>query len=224
MPAPVPRREKRCWSSLSWLGWPWVVEGCSEGDALLLPLPIPKPGTETPAWPRRLIALWFKEGEGLGASGRVASPYVGGGGGVNSSGYSFWRGGRTGGGLPAVGRVGGGAAVTGEGACARPGRAGGGRPLAGGAGPGLDVPVPVLRTGGGGRLSVRNPEVSLRYGPGGGLGSSSSASCGCVLYLGAGTGPPNDPPPPPTLPPPTLPPLEDGPAVIARFGEAAPGP
>lgn len=183
-----------------------------------MPLPIPKPGTETPAWPRRLTACWFKEEEGgLGALGWVASPYVGGGGGVNSSGYSFCRGGRTGGGLPLVVRVGGGgpgAAVTGEGACARPGRAGGGLPLAGGAGPGLDVPGLFLLKGGGGRLSVLKPEVFIRYGPGGGLASSSSsACCCCVWYLGAGTGPPSPPPPPPPPPP------VEGPAVIARFGE-----
>lgn len=70
---PVPRREKRCCSSFNWLGWPCVVEGVSV--LLLLPLPIPKPGTETPAWPRRLTACWFKEEEGgLGALGWVASP------------------------------------------------------------------------------------------------------------------------------------------------------
>jgi hypothetical protein len=40
---------------------------------LLLPPPIPKPGTDIPACPSLLIALWFSEA-GLGGCGCVASP------------------------------------------------------------------------------------------------------------------------------------------------------
>jgi hypothetical protein len=71
----------------------------------------------------------------------VASPYVGGGAGVCSSGYSFCLGGRTGGGRPAAALGGGGVARAG-----RPGVA-----LGGGGGPGLPPGVLLRRTGGGGR-------------------------------------------------------------------------
>jgi hypothetical protein len=100
---------------------------------------MPKPGTDTPACPSLLIALWFSEA-GLGGCGCVASPYVGGGAGVCSSGYSFCLGGRTGGGRPAT-ALGGGVARAG-----RPGVA-----LGGGGGPGLPPGVLLRLTGGGGR-------------------------------------------------------------------------
>ena len=103
-----------------------------------------------------------------------------------SSGYSFCLGGSTGGGRPAT-ALGGGVARAG-----RPGVA-----LGGGGGPGLPPGVLLRLTGGGGRWSVRRPEVSLRYGPGGGFAASSASSSSCVgLGLGAGTGPPNPPLPP----------------------------
>jgi hypothetical protein len=132
---------------------------------------------------------------------------------VCSSGYSFCLGGSTGGGRPATAR-GGGVARAG-----RPGVA-----LGGGGGPGLPPGVLLRLTGGGGRWSVRRPEVSLRYGPAGGFDAASSASISCCvnLGLGAGTGAPN-PPPPPVLT--TADEVEDNP-VFERLGvgEAPSGP
>jgi hypothetical protein len=118
---------------------------------------------------------------------------------VFSSGYSFCLGGRTGGGLAAPARGGGG----GVDRAGRPGFA-----LGGGGGPGLAPGVIVRLDGGGGRWSVRRPEVSLRYGPDGGFAASSCAanSSGVNLGLGAGTGAPK-PPLPPT-----------GDPVFARLG------
>ena len=151
---------------------------------------MPKPGTETPACPSLLIALWFSEaGLDGGGCGCVASPYVGGGAGVCSSGYSFCLGGSTGGGLPATALGGGGVAAAGA-RVGSPGFA-----LGGGGGPGLDPGVLLRLTGGGGRWLVCRPEVSLRYGPAGGFEAASSASNSCCvnLGLGAGTGAPNPP-------------------------------
>jgi len=115
----------------------------------LLPPPIPKPGTDIPAWPSLLIALWFSDA-GLGGCGWVASPYVGGGAGVCSSGYSFCLGGSTGGGLAAA-ALGGGVALEGRiaAAGARAGRPG--FVLGGGGGPGLEPGVLLRLSGGGGR-------------------------------------------------------------------------
>lgn len=194
---PVARREKRCCNSFSWLGWPCVEGGVGAAVCVLLLL-IPKPGTDTPACPSRLSAPWFRVA-GLGADGCVASPYVGGGAGVFSSGYSFCLGGRTGGGLAA-------AALGGGGGVARAGRPG--FALGGGGGPGLPPGVLLRLTGGGGRWSVRRPEVSLRYGPEGGFAASScAANSSCVKRgLGAGTGAPKPPLPP------------DGDPVFARLG------
>jgi hypothetical protein len=57
--------------------------------------PIPNPGTDTPAWPKRFMAPWLR----TGAAGCccIASPYEGGAGGVYSSTFSVWRGGSLGG-------------------------------------------------------------------------------------------------------------------------------
>jgi hypothetical protein len=106
---------------------------------------------------------------------------------VFSSGYSFCLGGRTGGGL---------AERVGSGGVARAGRPG--FALGGGGGPGLAPGVIIRLTGGGGRWSVRRPEVSLRYGPEGGFAASSCAinSSWVKRGLGAGTGAPKPPPPP----------------------------
>lgn len=91
------------------------------------------------------MALWFNEA-GFGWVGCVASPYVGGGAGVCSSGYSFCLGGSTGGGLAAAAARGGGGGVAAAGPRAgRPGFARGG-----GGGPGLEPGV-LLRLGGAGR-------------------------------------------------------------------------
>ena len=142
----------------------------------------------------------------------MASPYVGGGAGVCSSGYSFCLGGSTGGGRPAT-ALGGGVARAG-----RPGVA-----LGGGGGPGLPPGVLLRLTGGGGRWSVRRPEVSLRYGPAGGFAASSASNSCCVGFgLGAGTGAPS-PPPPPVL---TTADEEEESPVFERLGvgEAPSGP
>lgn len=89
---------------------------------------MPNPGTEMPACPRRLNAPWFST-PCEAASCCVASLYVGGGAGANSSGYSVWRGGSLGGRLGfglADGGGGGVAAALGREA----GSAGAGRELA----------------------------------------------------------------------------------------------
>jgi hypothetical protein len=83
--------------------------GGTGGEALR---PIPKPGTATPAWPRRFTAPWLTAGAGC----CIASPYDGGAGGVYSSTFSFWRGGSLGGrpgGFPLAGGTGGGIAAFG---------------------------------------------------------------------------------------------------------------
>ena len=62
---------------------------------------------------------------------------------------------------------------------------------AGGAGGGARLPSARL-TGGGGRLFVAKPVVSVLYGKEG-AGGFSSGACGSAFHLGAGTGPPNPP-------------------------------
>jgi len=121
------------------------ARGGTGGEAVR---PIPKPDTETPAWPRRPRAPWFST-PCSGLASCVASLYVGGGAGANSSGFEFWRGGSGGRG----GRLGFGLAA----------------PAVGG------VAAPGLNAGGLGRCAVLKPVVSGRYGPGAGLFASSSS-------------------------------------------------
>lgn len=101
-----------------------------------------------------------------------------------------------GGGLAAAALGGGGGVAAAGPRAGSPGFA-----LGGGGGPGLEPGVLLRLTGGGGRWSVRSPEVSLRYGPDGGFASASCASNSCCVNrgLGAGTGPPRPPPPPPVV-------------------------
>jgi len=94
---------------------------------------------------------------------------------VDSCGFSFWRGGRIGGGFVAC--------RTGDAGVCRGGRLGD-DVLAGLAGT-----ASTRLTGGFGRWSVLNPVVSFLYGSGGGFGTSSSASC-CCLREDTGTGNP----------------------------------
>ena len=106
--------------------------GGTGGDALR---PMPKPGTDTPAWPRRFKAPWFID---CAAGCCIASPYEGGAGGVYSSTFSVCRGGSLGG---------------------KPG----GFPLGAGAGGG--VAALGLNAGGFGKCAVLSPVVSVLYGP-----------------------------------------------------------